>query len=131
MRNFYVIAQHDVGQSTIRAFQRTWIVADFIGAILLTDVGKRVYHDGDILQVENEEQLADRLIEYEHCLESEVPDGLRFDATPETRAANAVWVEHGGPSESPVLYRRGATFKRIRNVETGSVTYFRRKENRR
>ena len=36
-------------------------VADFMGRILDIDIGKRVYYVGDILQVENQEQMGKRV----------------------------------------------------------------------
>jgi hypothetical protein len=51
----------DVGRRTLRAFGRTWLLAGVIGDVLPQDVGKRVYRVGDILQVENDEQLRARL----------------------------------------------------------------------
>lgn len=58
---YYTIQQSDVGKSIITAFGRTWSYAGFIGRILKTDVGKRVYLVSGILQIENDEQLARRL----------------------------------------------------------------------
>ena len=62
MNRVYVeILASDVGQEHFRAFGRVWPVEDFIGQILASDVGKRVYQVGDILQVENDEQRAERI----------------------------------------------------------------------
>ncbi len=59
--SFYTITHTDVTSSTIRAFGKVWPVMDFLGRILLQDIGKRVYLRGDILQVENHKQFAARL----------------------------------------------------------------------
>lgn len=66
-RPFYTLTVDDVGKPTIRAFNRTWLVIGFIGRIMERDIGKRVYEvypaggGLSILQVENDEQLAERL----------------------------------------------------------------------
>jgi hypothetical protein len=60
-REFREIAQSDVGKGLFYAFGRTWMTSGFIGRILPGDVGKRVYLNGDELQVENDEQRAKRL----------------------------------------------------------------------
>lgn len=65
MRQFYELATTDVGQHTIRAFNRQWLVQNFMGQVLPGDVGKRVYHvpqglGPGILQVENSEQRDSR-----------------------------------------------------------------------
>ena len=57
MSNYRTIAESDIGTSTIEAFGRKWPVDEFIGQILPLDVGKRIYLRGDILQVENREQM--------------------------------------------------------------------------
>ena len=58
---FYEVTGRDIGKATLRAFGRTWLYADFMGRPLPQDVGKRVYLRGDILQVENDAQRAERL----------------------------------------------------------------------
>lgn len=65
-RPFYEITPSDVSRPTIRAFGKTWLVVNFIGRILPGDVGKRVYQFRDILQVENDEQRAERLARTGH-----------------------------------------------------------------
>lgn len=74
---FYTITSADVGQLVIIAFDhRMWPVVDFMGRILPTDVGKRVYldyaEDGHtpFLQVENNEQRAARWETEEHITSS-------------------------------------------------------------
>jgi hypothetical protein len=57
---FYTLTRFDVGHKTIKAFGRRWPVEDFIGRVLASDVGKRVYRSGDVLSVENDEQMARR-----------------------------------------------------------------------
>jgi hypothetical protein len=59
-RRYTTIAHDDVGRALFDAFGRRWPVSGFIGRILPTDVGKRVYLVGDVLQVENDEQRATR-----------------------------------------------------------------------
>jgi hypothetical protein len=59
--SYYTIAADDVGKSTINPFGRVHRVTDFIGRIMPQDVGKRVYERDNVLQVENDEQLARRL----------------------------------------------------------------------
>lgn len=61
LTNYFTIRKSDVSSFTIRAFGRVWPVVDFIGRIMLQDIGKRVYLRGGILQVENHEQFAARL----------------------------------------------------------------------
>ena len=58
---FYTITEADVGQPTIRAFGRVWVVTGFLGCVLPSDVGKRVYRRGDVLQVESSAQRSARL----------------------------------------------------------------------
>lgn len=58
---FYEIRPQDVGRPTIHFHGRAWPVSNFIGRILPSDIGKRVYRRGDILQVENDEQHAARV----------------------------------------------------------------------
>jgi hypothetical protein len=61
-RPFYELKKTDVGKVLISAFGRKWLVSDFIGRVLPTDVGKRVYKAAaDMLQVENNAQRARRL----------------------------------------------------------------------
>ena len=69
---YYTIRVDDVDKEHVRIFGRAWRTADWIGRILLKDVGKRVYvrsRDNPaspyfitsaILQVENDEQRAAR-----------------------------------------------------------------------
>lgn len=65
---FYEIRPEDVNQATIKAFGRTWMVANFMGRVLRRDVGKRVTkvwneaHDHELLQIESDEQFHGRLI---------------------------------------------------------------------
>ena len=59
---FYILRLSDVDKPTIRCFGRTWLVANFLGRVLLHDVGKRVYRRGVILQVENDEQREARFV---------------------------------------------------------------------
>ncbi len=54
--SFYTLRASDVGRPIIKAFGRTWLVSSFMGRVLSKDVSKRVYQQGDILQVENDEQ---------------------------------------------------------------------------
>jgi hypothetical protein len=70
-RPFYELKKTDVGKALINAFGRKWPVSDFIGRVLPTDVGKRVYKAGIgrsqapgpayVLQIENDEQRDRRL----------------------------------------------------------------------
>jgi hypothetical protein len=76
MSNYRTIAESDIGKSTIEAFGRRWPVSGFIGQILPQDVGKRIYLSGDILQVENDEQMKSRLEQKEH-LRKALEDGIR------------------------------------------------------
>ena len=55
-RPHYTITEADVERWRIRAFGKVWYVVYFMGRILPSDVGKRVYQRGDILQVENDAQ---------------------------------------------------------------------------
>lgn len=63
----YEIQPGDVGQPYLRAFGKSWPVADFMGRILPADVGKHVHKvttdagDSSYLQVENDEQRDARL----------------------------------------------------------------------
>lgn len=56
MPRYITLERRHAGKPTIQAFGKTWAVSDFIGTILPTDAGKRVYLVGDILQAENEDQ---------------------------------------------------------------------------
>lgn len=66
-RLFYTLESTDIGNSLLEAFGRKWRVSDFLGRVLPSDVGKRVYRvltnagDSYILQVENDLQKAVRL----------------------------------------------------------------------
>ncbi len=60
--SFYTITHTDVTSSTIRAFGKVWPVMDFLGRLMLQDIGKRVYLRGDILQAESHKQFAARLV---------------------------------------------------------------------
>lgn len=55
------ITAADVGKATFKARGITYRTCDFIGQVLPSDVGKRVYLVGDVLQVENDEQRDARL----------------------------------------------------------------------
>lgn len=70
LTNYFTIRHSDVSSFTIRAFGRAWPVQDFMGRIMLQDVGKRVYLRGGVLQVENHEQFAARLAD-EHAAAEE------------------------------------------------------------
>jgi len=59
-RSYYELQPEDVGKRSIHAFGESWSVVGFIGRILATDVGKRVYVKAGILSVENDEQLKAR-----------------------------------------------------------------------
>lgn len=57
----YEIKPEDVGKPTIKINGRPRMVTDFLGRILSQDVGKRIYENDRVLQVENQEQLEKRL----------------------------------------------------------------------
>ena len=62
----YILVAEDVGRPWIKApvgccSTRTVLVSDFIGRILPQDVGKHCFWNNGILQVENNEQMAQRL----------------------------------------------------------------------
>jgi len=59
--SFYTLRDSDIGKPWIRAWGHVWLTSGFIGRVLPGDVGKRVYLVDDILQVENDEQLARRI----------------------------------------------------------------------
>lgn len=61
MLRYETLARADVGRPTINAFGKVWPVSGFIGRILPTDVGKRIYLFGGVLQVESNEQQDKRL----------------------------------------------------------------------
>ena len=58
--DYYVLAPGDVGRLVIPMFGRQISVASTMGRILPADVGKRVYLRGQILQMENDKQRAER-----------------------------------------------------------------------
>jgi hypothetical protein len=60
-RYVYTIQPQDVGKPWIKINGRARMVSDFIGSILERDIGKRIYEIEDVLQVENDEQMARRL----------------------------------------------------------------------
>jgi hypothetical protein len=88
-REYYTLRDRDVGRNWLLAFGRTWLVSDFMGRILPTDVGKRAYQRGDVLQVENDDQRSRRLGGWPpcecgdtHCLNADghnVPAGRLMD----------------------------------------------------
>jgi hypothetical protein len=57
----YTLTDADVHRWKIRAFGKDWRVSSFIGRVLESDVGKRVYVRGGVLQVESDEQRAARV----------------------------------------------------------------------
>lgn len=66
MGEFYTLTEQDVGRLDIGAFGEAWPVCDFIGRVLPSDVGKRVYRrghpaDGHYLTVESTEQRDRRI----------------------------------------------------------------------
>ena len=61
MTRYDTIKPEHVGRSSVRLCGRTWQTSAWIGRILSQDVGKRVYLAGDVLQVENDQQRAERL----------------------------------------------------------------------
>jgi len=67
MERFYTLKESDVNQPTIKAFGQWWLTVNFIGRILSSDVGKRVYKvaadtgGSFILQAENDEQRQHRI----------------------------------------------------------------------
>lgn len=61
MADFYEIKKTDVGAFAIVFRDKSWVIANFMGRVLLQDVGKRIFERGGILQVENDKQLAARL----------------------------------------------------------------------
>jgi hypothetical protein len=126
MRNFYTLKNIDVGRPTIRYAGRTYRVVGFIGRVLPSDVGKRVYFDGDVPQVENEDQRGARTTNYEHVVDVDGLDLLRFDVTPETDG-KPIQVAYGGMRRKD-KYAPGAPYKRVVNVETGATSYFVRKD---
>jgi hypothetical protein len=60
-REWVTITHHHVSNPFFHAFGNVWSTSDFIGRILLSDVGKRVYLVKGILQVESDEQKYERL----------------------------------------------------------------------
>ncbi|HEY2638921.1 MAG TPA: hypothetical protein VGI66_03430 [Streptosporangiaceae bacterium] len=65
---FYTLGPGDVRKAFIEAWDRKWPVSDFMGKIMVRDVGKRVYRvrneagDYEFLQVENDQQFHARLV---------------------------------------------------------------------
>lgn len=57
----YTIQLEDVGRRFLRVFGRTWDLASVMGPIQPQDVGKRIYLNGGVLSVENQEQFEARL----------------------------------------------------------------------
>lgn len=60
-QTYYTMQRGDVDKPALRILGGTWLTCDWIGRILPSDVGKRVYLVGGILQVENDEQRAERI----------------------------------------------------------------------
>lgn len=61
-KHVYTIRQQDVGYGMVHTPDgKRLYLHSAIGRVLACDVGKRVYLVGDVLQVENDEQLARRL----------------------------------------------------------------------
>lgn len=58
---FHTLTSEDVGKSCIGFLGRTWQLEDFFGKVLPQDIGKRVYLNNGILQVENADQRDSRL----------------------------------------------------------------------
>jgi hypothetical protein len=57
----FTIREYHVGLTFIRWQGRTWGLTSVLGRIQPSDVGKRIYNVGGILQVENKEQRDKRL----------------------------------------------------------------------
>lgn len=67
MSDFIIIQPQHVGKPLIFGWGRQWRTSEFIGNIMWSDVGKRVYKvddhaGGEFLQVENEEQFYRRVV---------------------------------------------------------------------
>ena len=58
---FYTIVTKDIGKKTIECFGHKWNVNYFMGNVLNTDVGKRIYLVNDTLYIENNEQFKSRV----------------------------------------------------------------------
>ena len=67
--DYYEIESVDVGQASLYAFGKRWLVLDFMDEVQTQDVGKRVYCEDGLLQVENNEQFQRRTHEHENMLE--------------------------------------------------------------
>ncbi len=69
MKYVHTITEEDVGKPSMKYIKcfhcgiTGVILFDFMGGVMPHDVGKRIYHDkSGICQVENDEQLAARLV---------------------------------------------------------------------
>lgn len=62
------ITKEMIGKQIVKFGNRSFLVCDFMGQIYNHDVGKRVYLNHGVLQVENDEQR-DRRLEKQHGLE--------------------------------------------------------------
>jgi hypothetical protein len=65
-RLFFTVGPEHVGRAFVKAFGRVWPVSDFLGVVLASDKGKRVYRvrdnaGGHYLQAENDEQRDRRI----------------------------------------------------------------------
>tara|TARA_Y100000310_G_scaffold300947_1_gene336994 strand:- start:32 stop:247 length:216 start_codon:yes stop_codon:yes gene_type:complete len=58
--NFHTIHEGNINQPFLRIFGGVWPVSGFLGRILPSDVGKRIYLRGGILQAENNQQRRKR-----------------------------------------------------------------------
>lgn len=61
---------------------------------------------------------------YDSCEQSDIPEGVRFDVA-EGYEAKAVQIAFGGPAADAERFLLGAPFKRVQNVETGRLQFFR------
>ena len=50
---YYTISQADMGQRSITAFGRKWIISDFFGKLFEFDLGRRVFRAGERIRFEN------------------------------------------------------------------------------
>ncbi len=107
----YTITAEDVGAAHIRIFNRLWPVSEFLGRIMIIDIGKRVYLRGGVLQVENQEQYTARIV---------------AERTPEFDI-NVAWLQFMADSESggsgPTFPHSQRELRLLRNAFDWAMAY--------
>ena len=125
-RPFYTIKTEDVARANLRAFGRVWPVSGFLGRVLESDIGKRVYlNPSGFVQVENDSQRDQRKHNEENARYFVTRDGERLkgrDGGPHLTYWNAIGALHrvyGAGSAHHAMTYEGFAIQRIDTTTEG------------